>query len=225
MKGVCQMNLEEVRQQCIECGMCALSETGGPAVAGYGPADAEVMYVDEYPEGEDSEERGPLTGECGKLLQCYLDVIGLSREKNLYITTLVKCKPPANRRPLQEERDVCVQLLRKEFSFIRPRIVICAGRVVCKALIKGDYSPAKDSGIFFHKGKTIFVGVPRTFDLLRSSQNKAYAFKYYAAIRARIGVVCEYTYEPGFLLSCDEKKALRNKLTDSEERITQLTLV
>lgn len=219
------MSLEEVRQQCMDCGMCALSETGGPAVPGKGPADAELMYVEEYPEDVDSEESGPLTGECGKLLQCYFDVIGLSREKNLYITSLVKHRPPANRAPLQEERDVCVQLLRMEFGIIRPKIVICAGRAVCKAMIKPDFTPARDFGTFFHKGTTIFVGVPRTYDLAHNPRNKIAAFEHYAAIRARIGKVCEHTYEAGFLLSHDEKMALKGKPAGSGQNIEQMTLV
>lgn len=223
------MNLEEVYHQCMGCGMCALSESGGPIVFGKGPADAEVMYVDEYPEGEDSDESGPMNGSCGQLLRCYLEVIGLNREKNLYVTTLVKCRPPANRVPHQEERDVCIQLLRQEFSCIRPKIVICAGRAVSKAMIKQDFVPAKDFGTFFHKGKTIFVGVPRTYDLLKSPQNKATAFRYFVAIREKIGQVCEHTYEPGFLLTHDELETLKTKgenfsLKENQD-VKQMTLV
>ena len=222
------MTVEEVRHKCLNCGMCNLSETGSAPVPGEGPDDAEVMFVDEYPEPEDIEPMRPMTGEAGKLLQCYLEVIGLYRGENLYITTLTKCRPPENRNPDQGEREICIQILREEFRAVRPKIVICAGRTVGKTLIKPDFFAPKESGVFFHKGKTIFVGVPRPSDLLRNPRAKADAFDYYAAIRAKIGEVCEHTYPPDFLLSHDEKKRLKEKPAvqePQEQKVRQMTLV
>lgn len=219
------MELEDVRRRCLNCGRCELSELGYGTVAGEGPADAEVMFVGESPDADDLMARHLFAGERGKLLDCYLNVIGLYRDKNIYFTTLLKCRPPGDRGPLPEERSACLEWLREEFKALRPKVVICAGPTVAQALIDRRIQFKTRLGQFIVKGSTNFIAVPRPKDLLERPGQKPNAFACYAAIRTKIGEVCKHTYPPDFLLSYDQKKAIAETETLRINTPKQLSLV
>ncbi len=95
---------EQLEQACRDCQRCALADTRTNVVFGVGPHDAEIMMVGEGP-GEHEDEAGiPFVGKAGQLLDEMLSLVGLSREKNVYICNIVKCRPPKNRDPLNTER-------------------------------------------------------------------------------------------------------------------------
>ena len=104
-----ELQLEQLRQQCVQCQRCSLCQTRTNVVFGTGVPNAEVMFVGEGP-GQNEDEQGlPFVGRSGQLLDCYLQAIGLHRDKNIFIANIVKCRPPNNRDPLAEEwKPVCL---------------------------------------------------------------------------------------------------------------------
>ena len=117
-------NWEELYSRCMACQKCALADTRTNVVFGKGPRDAKVMFIGEGP-GENEDLQGePFVGRGGQLLDEMLSLIDLSREKNFYITNIVKCRPPKNRDPLNTEQDACIGYLWEQMALLRPRIVV-----------------------------------------------------------------------------------------------------
>lgn len=128
-----------LEQACLSCQKCALADTRHNVVFGTGPRNAEVMCIGEGP-GENEDLQGqPFVGRGGKLLDDMLELVDLSRDKNVYIANMVKCRPPQNRDPLNTEQDACIDYLRSQVSLIRPKIIICLGRIAACRLIKEDF--------------------------------------------------------------------------------------
>lgn len=115
------MDWETLRSSCLACTRCELCKTRTNVVFGQGVEDAEVLFVGEGP-GQNEDEQGlPFVGRSGQLLDQYLKAIHLDREKNVFITNIVKCRPPENRDPLPNEWDACIPYLREQFRLIKPK--------------------------------------------------------------------------------------------------------
>ena len=98
-------------------------------VFGQGKKDADIMLIGEGP-GENEDLQGkPFVGRSGQLLDKFLASVDLSRDKNVYIANMVKCRPPKNRDPKPEEQTLCIDWLRAQFKIIRPKIIVCVGRI------------------------------------------------------------------------------------------------
>ena len=115
------------------------------------------MLIGEGP-GENEDLQGqPFVGRSGQLLDKFLASVDLSRDKNVYIANMVKCRPPKNRDPLPDEQEQCINWLRNQVKIIRPKIIVCLGRVAATRLIKKDMKITKEHGVFFEKnGVSIF---------------------------------------------------------------------
>ena len=177
---------EQLEQACRDCQRCALADTRTNVVFGVGPHDAEIMMVGEGP-GEHEDEQGiPFVGKAGQLLDEMLSLVGLSREKNVYICNIVKCRPPKNRDPLNTEQDACIDFLRGQVALLRPKIIVCLGRVAANRLIHDDYKITKEHGIFFDKGGTLMMATLHPAALLRNPAQKPAAFEDYLKLREKI---------------------------------------
>lgn len=129
------MELQALQQECLACRRCGLCETRHSVVFGQGAVHAEVMLVGEGPGANEDEQGLPFVGKSGQLLDHYLEAVDLSRDKNVYIANIVKCRPPQNRDPLPEESAACMPWLRQQFQLIRPKIVVCLGRVAAQRML------------------------------------------------------------------------------------------
>lgn len=188
------MDWNELESQCLACTRCPLHTTRTHVVFGQGAQDAEVLFVGEGP-GQSEDEQGlPFVGRSGLLLDKYLFAIDLDRQKNCYIANIVKCRPPQNRDPLPAESEACMPWLREQFRLLRPKIVVCLGRVAAQRMIRPDFSVTKEHGLFFEKGGVWFMGTYHPAALLRQPQNKPEAFGDFAALRDKIHEVCTHTY-------------------------------
>ena len=160
-------------------------------VFGVGKRDSEVMLIGEGP-GEQEDLMGePFVGRAGKLLDDMLAIIGLDREK-VYIANIVKCRPPANRDPLNIEQDACIGYLRNQVSLIKPKIIVCLGRVAAAKLIRDDFKITKEHGQWFQKGKYLMIGIYHPAFLLRDPRKRPEAFADLKAIEAKMLEVCEH---------------------------------
>ena len=137
-------NWNELKEQCLNCKKCGLCETRTNVVFGVGNPNAEVMFIGEGP-GENEDLQGePFVGRGGKLLDKMLYSVDLSREENIYIANIVKCRPPKNRDPKPEEQVACTDWLRNQYKLINPKIIVCLGRIASAKIIKPDIKITKE---------------------------------------------------------------------------------
>ena len=188
------MELQALQQECLACRRCGRCETRHSVVFGQGAAHAEVMLVGEGPGANEDEQGLPFVGKSGQLLDHYLEAVDLSRDKNVYIANIVKCRPPQNRDPLPEESAACMPCLRQQFQLIRPKIVVCLGRVAAQRMLDPGFSISRDHGKFFDKQGTLFMATYHPAALLRYPDNKPAVFGDFVALRQKITAVCDHTY-------------------------------
>ena len=171
------MNWDELEKQCKECQKCKLCETRHNVVFGVGNRSADIMFIGEGP-GENEDLQGePFVGRAGKYLDKLLAAVDFSREKDIYIANMVKCRPPQNRDPLPEEQDACIGWLNTQISLIQPKIIVCLGRIAAMRLIKPDIKITKEHGIFFDKNGIKMVAMLHPAALLRNPASKPAAFE------------------------------------------------
>ena len=162
---------EILKQECMNCRNCALADTRTNVVFGVGNETAEILLIGEGP-GQNEDEQGiPFVGAAGKLLDRYLFAVGIPRE-SVYIANVLKCRPPQNRDPLPEEEDACIGYLREQVKLIRPKIIVCLGRISAMKLIKPDYRITREHGQFIRKGGILMTAVYHPAALLRDASKK-----------------------------------------------------
>lgn len=175
-----------LKEVCCNCTRCGLCETRHNVVFGVGNEKAGIMFVGEGP-GEQEDLQGiPFVGPAGKLLDDMLSIIDLSRERNCYIANIVKCRPPRNRDPLETEQDACIGYLRNQFALIRPKIVVCLGRIAAKRLIDPDYRITRQHGQWVEKNGVWMTAIYHPSALLRDVDKRPETFDDLLSIRAKI---------------------------------------
>ena len=148
--------LDEIAAQVHACTRCPLHETRTNAVPGAGPADARIMFVGEGP-GRDEDLQGePFVGRAGQVLTRLLAGIGLSRD-DVFITNIVKCRPPDNRDPHPDEVLACREYLDGQIAFIKPRLICTLGRPALQTLVDPTASVMKLNGTIVHHEGLTFV--------------------------------------------------------------------
>lgn len=183
----------ELQAQCLACQKCALADTRTNVVFGVGPRNAEIMLVGEGP-GEQEDLTGePFVGRAGHLLDDMLSLVGLSRAANVYIANIVKCRPPQNRDPLNTEQDACIGYLRQQTALLRPKIIVCMGRVAANRLIHEDYKITREHGQWVEKAGVWMTSIYHPAALLRDVGKKPDTFLDLKSIQAKVREVCTNT--------------------------------
>ena len=132
-----EKKIEQIKQEVIKCIKCELSETRTNSVPGKGNFKSDVIFVGEAP-GKNEDERGePFIGIAGKKLSDALENAGISRD-DIYITNIVKCRPPSNRVPKTNERETCQEYLKQEISIIKPKLICILGNTVFNSILGGS---------------------------------------------------------------------------------------
>ena len=183
---------EKLHQQCLNCRGCALAETRTNVVFGVGNPEAEVLFIGEAPGANEDAQGEPFVGRAGKLLDDMLAMIGLDRSK-IYITNSVKCRPPQNRDPLNTEKDACRGYLRRQVELMRPRIIVCLGRISAAEIIKDDFKITQEHGQFFERGGIQMMALYHPAALLRDPRKKPETFEDLKALQRKIREICERT--------------------------------
>ena len=185
---------EELKNACAACEKCALCETRHNVVVGVGTPDAEVMFIGEGP-GENEDLQGePFVGRAGKLLDKMLLAVDLDRNKNIYIANIVKCRPPKNRDPKPEEQEMCIDWLRNQVKLIRPKIIVCLGRIAAARIIKPDIKITREHGQFIEKNGVLMMAMLHPAAILRDPRKKPEAFNDFLILRDKINEICDHTY-------------------------------
>lgn len=179
-------NWEELKGNCLNCRKCGLCETRTNVVVGVGNPAAKVLFIGEGP-GENEDLQGePFVGRGGQLLDKMLAAVDLDRKTNIYIANIVKCRPPKNRDPLPEEQEACIGWLRNQVALIRPKIIVCLGRIAAMRIIKPDMKITKEHGQFFEKNGTLLMATLNPAALLRNPNQKPAAFEDFLKLREKI---------------------------------------
>lgn len=175
-----------LKEQCASCVRCGLCETRHNVVFGIGNETADIMFVGEGP-GEQEDLKGePFVGPAGKLLDDMLSIIDLDRKENCYICNIVKCRPPRNRDPLETEQDACIDYLRNQVALVKPKIIVCLGRIAAKRLIDPDYRITRQHGQWIRRNGVWMTAIYHPSALLRDVSKRPETFDDLLSIRAKL---------------------------------------
>ena len=178
-------NWEQLKNDCMQCRKCALCETRTNLVFGVGNENAEVLFIGEGP-GENEDLQGePFVGPAGKLLDDMMSIIDLDRSK-VYIANIVKCRPPHNRDPQEDEQALCIDYLRSQVSLIRPKIIVCLGRIAAKRLIDPEYRITRQHGQWVEKNGIWMTAIYHPSALLRDAAKRPETFSDLLSLRKKI---------------------------------------
>lgn len=178
------LSWDELQKACDGCTKCGLCETRHHVVFGVGNRNADILFVGEGP-GEQEDLKGePFVGPAGKLLDDMLSIIDLDREK-CYIANIVKCRPPRNRDPLETEQDACIDYLRNQVALIKPKIIVCLGRIAATRLIRPDFRITREHGTWTERGGIWMTATYHPSALLRDLSKRPDAFDDLMAIREK----------------------------------------
>lgn len=176
---------EELKQTCNSCTNCELCQTRHNVVFGVGREDADILFVGEGP-GEQEDLQGiPFVGPAGKLLDDMLSIIDIDRT-NCYIANIVKCRPPRNRDPKPEEQEACIGYLRNQFVLVRPKILVCLGRIAATRLIDPDFRITRQHGTWVNRRGIWMTAIYHPSALLRDITKRPETFDDLLSIRDKI---------------------------------------
>ncbi|PKL14084.1 MAG: uracil-DNA glycosylase [Spirochaetae bacterium HGW-Spirochaetae-8] len=137
------------------CRNCGLGGKRIHAVPGEGVMNPRVMVIGEGPGADEDASGRPFVGKAGQYLEKWLAAVGLSRDRNVYIANIVKCRPPGNRDPLPEEAAACIPYLKRQIQLVKPEAILCVGRIAAQFLLHKEEGVGKLRGSF-HR----FEGIP-----------------------------------------------------------------
>ena len=158
---------EALEHDCKNCRECSLWETRTNVVFGVGNQNAEVLLIGEGP--------------------------GLKRD-DVYIANIVKCRPPENRDPLGVEQDACIGYLRRQVALLRPKIIVCLGRIAAMRIIKPDFKITREHGQWFEKNGFQMMAVYHPAALLRDPRRRPESFEDFKGLQQKINELCEHTH-------------------------------
>ena len=182
-----------LQNDCMNCRKCALHETRHNVVFGVGNVHSPVLLIGEGP-GEQEDLKGePFVGPAGQLLDDMLELIDLDRTK-VYIANIVKCRPPRNRDPQNQEQDACRPWLDAQIQLIQPKIIICLGRIAAMGLIKPDFKITREHGTWFDIDGRRYMAIYHPSALLRDPSKRPETFVDLREIRGEIRRICPEVY-------------------------------
>lgn len=182
------MDWHELEATCLQCRKCGLCQTRNSVVFGVGNRDAEIMFVGEGPGAQEDLQGEPFVGAAGKLLDDMLSIIDLDRSK-VYIANIVKCRPPHNRDPEAQEQDACFGFLQQQIQLVRPKIIVCLGRIAAMRLIREEYKITKEHGSWTQKDGIWYTAIYHPSALLRDLRKRPDTFVDLLAIRKKLGQI------------------------------------
>ena len=175
---------EALKAECAACRGCALADTRTNVVFGDGSETAEIMLIGEGPGQHEDEQGVPFVGPAGQLLDKMLASVGLSLE-DAYIANVVKCRPPGNRDPHDDEKEACLNYLRYQLMLIQPKIIVCLGRIAATTIIDPEFRITRQRGQWFERKGYHIIATYHPSALLRDVTKKRPAWEDMQAIRAK----------------------------------------
>ena len=175
----------DLETQCNTCHNCSLCETRHNVVFGVGNRNADILFIGEGPGEQEDLQGEPFVGPAGKLLDDMLSIVDLNRE-NCYIANIVKCRPPRNRDPLETEQEACIGYLRNQVALVKPKIIVCLGRIAAKRLIDPDFRITRQHGTWVERGGIWMSAIYHPSALLRDVSKRPETFEDLLSLREKI---------------------------------------
>ncbi len=162
---------EELEKSIEGCNKCKLCKTRKNIVFGVGNKNADIMLIGEGPGADEDEQGKPFVGKAGKLMDKAFIGLKIKREE-LYIANIVKCRPPQNRNPEQDEAKACIDYLRNQVILVKPKIIVLLGSVALKNILGDEYSITKSRGTWIEKNGIMYMPTWHPAALLRDETKK-----------------------------------------------------
>lgn len=176
---------QELYNKCSQCHRCPLGDTRTNCVFGTGNINADLMFIGEAPGEQEDLSGTPFVGRAGQLLDRYLYAVEIDR-KDVYIANILKCRPPKNRDPLPEEEEMCIDYLREQVRMVKPKIIVCLGRIAAMKLIRPDYKITREHGVWIEKGQFLMTAVYHPALLLRDPRKKEEMLEDMKSVKAKL---------------------------------------
>ena len=162
---------EELEESIKNCKNCKLCNNRNNIVFGEGNKNADVMFIGEGPGADEDAEGRPFVGKAGKLMNNAFEGIGIKRE-DVYIANIVKCRPPNNRNPEEDEATTCLNYLRNQVLLIKPKIIVLLGSVALKNILGKEYGITAARGKWIEKKDILYMPTWHPAALLRDENKK-----------------------------------------------------
>lgn len=179
--------LEEVVKQCRKCRLC---ETRKNVVFGVGNREANIMFIGESPGADEDAQGEPFVGKAGKLMNMAFDMLGIKREE-VYIANIVKCRPPNNRNPQDDEAENCLDYLRNQVILVKPKIIVLLGSVALKNVLGKEYGITASRGKWLERKGILYMPTWHPAALLRDENKKIDFIKDLKQVIKRYNEICQ----------------------------------
>lgn len=163
--------MEEVKNAIKDCNKCKLCAKRKNIVFGVGNENADIMFIGEGPGADEDAQGIPFVGKAGQLMNKAFDVVGIEREE-VYIANIVKCRPPNNRDPEQDEILGCINYLRNQVMIVKPKIIVLLGRISLQNILGKEYKITASRGKWFEKKGIFYMPTWHPAALLRDETKK-----------------------------------------------------
>ena len=164
-------NWEQLEADANQCRKCKLCQNRTNVVFGTGNKKADLMFIGEGPGADEDKQGIPFVGRAGKLMNMAFEAIGLKREE-VYIANIVKCRPPGNRNPEDDEAAACMDYLRNQVMIVKPKIIVLLGSVALKNIMGKDYGITASRGKVIEKKQITYIPTWHPAALLRDETKK-----------------------------------------------------
>ena len=164
-------NWEELEDEAKQCKKCKLCQNRNNIVFGTGNRQADLMFIGEGPGADEDMQGIPFVGKAGKLMNMAFEAIGLNRDE-VYIANIVKCRPPSNRNPQDDEAMACLNYLRNQVILVKPRIIVLLGSVALKNILGKEYGITASRGKWVEKKGILYMPTWHPAALLRDETKK-----------------------------------------------------
>ena len=164
-------SFEELENGIQNCSKCKLCKNRTNIVLGVGNKNAKLMFIGEGPGADEDIQGIPFVGKAGKLMDMAFQGLGIYREK-VYIANVVKCRPPMNRNPEQDEMNACLDYLRNQVMLVKPDVIVLLGSVALKAILGKEYSITASRGKWVDKKGIKYMPTFHPAALLRDESKK-----------------------------------------------------
>lgn len=162
---------EELEKSIENCKKCKLFKTRNNIVFGTGNKEADIMLIGEGPGADEDMQGEPFVGKAGKLMNMAFEALGIKREE-VYIANIVKCRPPSNRNPEEDEAIACLDYLRNQVLLVKPKIIVLLGSVALKNVLGKEYGITSSRGKWIEKKGIRYMPTWHPAALLRDETKK-----------------------------------------------------
>lgn len=185
-----QYTWNDIKEHIDACTCCSLSQTRHLPVMGRGNYQADLMLIAEAPGAQEDQQGIPFVGRSGEILDELLGECGLGREQ-IYITNILKCHPPGNRDPKEVEKEACFPYLKYETFLLKPKIIVCLGRVAAQRIISTDFKITRQHGTWTYRKDCALTATYHPSAVLRDPSKYETVKKDFCEITKKLAELCE----------------------------------